>query len=285
MLNKKYLIATGCSFTEGHWLGKKASWATYFAANNNLECINLGKGGAGNEFLLTHLIQYCKVNKDIADNAIFGIQLSECLRTLVCLDFPEDNRYPKYWHITPAQFIREDGFRGWDLTSHYNKFIFDNKYALAPFYMNITNSVLITINAIIGFIDFCEMNGYPYFIFDGVSSNVPEKINDKWYLTNTTEEKDIWAVDVEDNKDGDVEFYKHSAKPIIHKKIIDYIASNKYYFRETTCKYYLMSIGKLTYGDNEYYMKDNQGHPNEIGASFWAQYLQNKVMETFGKSE
>ena len=43
METKKYLIATGCSFTQGHILGESGSWATYFAQNNNLKLINLGK--------------------------------------------------------------------------------------------------------------------------------------------------------------------------------------------------------------------------------------------------
>ena len=48
-MNKKYLITNGCSFTEGHLIGPDASWAKYFANNNNLELINLAKGGNGND--------------------------------------------------------------------------------------------------------------------------------------------------------------------------------------------------------------------------------------------
>ena len=38
MEKKKYLIASGCSFTQGHILGESASWATYMP----YEIINLG---------------------------------------------------------------------------------------------------------------------------------------------------------------------------------------------------------------------------------------------------
>lgn len=31
MLDKKYLITSGCSFTEGHVIGPDASWAKYLA--------------------------------------------------------------------------------------------------------------------------------------------------------------------------------------------------------------------------------------------------------------
>lgn len=275
MIDKKYLIATGCSFTEGHLLRSEGSWATYFAQNNNLKLVNLGKGGMGNEYILTNIIQWSKLNKDIADNAIFGIQLSESLRTLVCLDFPENNKYPKYWHITPSQFLRENGFAGWDLTEHHNKFIYDNRYALAPFYLNVTNSVLITINAVMGFVDFCRLNNYPFFIFDGVSKCIPEKINNKYKLTSPCVSDNF---DVSTNNTTDLDkFFINECKPVIHEKIIDYINSISEYIKDDVCKYYLKNKGENEQNDSEYYTIGNQGHPNVEGSKCWAEYLQNRV--------
>ena len=276
MVEKKYLIASGCSFTQGHHLGERGSWATYFAKNNNLELINLGFGGGGNESIITQLIQYSKINKDISENAIFGIQLSECLRTLTCIDFPNDSRYPKYWHITPAQFIKEDGFDGWDLSQHHNKFLFDNRYTLAPFYMNVTNSVLITINAIIGFIDFCKSNNYPFFIFDGLSKVIPVKTDKSWKLINRIDNKDYWDVDVSDEMDTEC-FYSKSIKPIIHEKIINYINSIKEYHQIDDYKSYLFNLGIEEFNNFDYYFIGNQGHPNEEGSKKWAEYLQNII--------
>lgn len=273
---KKYLIATGCSFTEGHKLGESGSWATYFAQNNNLKLINLGKGGSGNEYILTNIVQWSKLNKDIADNAIFGIQLSESLRTLVCLDFPENDSYPKYWHITPSQFIREDGFSGWDLSEHHNKFIYDNRYKLAPFYLNVTNSVLITINAIMGFVDFCRVNNYSFFIFDGLSKCIPEKVNNKYKLINPQVTWDTYDILTDDTTDL-LDFFKNAGKPIIHEKIINYINCIPEYIKDDVCKYYLENKGQTEQNYIEYYTIGNQGHPNVEGAKCWANYLQNKV--------
>jgi hypothetical protein len=220
--------------------------------------------------------RYCKLNKDIADNAFFGIQLSECLRTLVCLDLPYDG-YPKYWHITPTQFMRgENGFKGWDLNVSHNKFIYDNRYALAPIYLNITHSVLTTINTIIGFVDFCKLNNYPFFIFDGLSKNIPEYVDNKWVLTNPRNEAESYEVLVSDNEDI-YQFFYNEAKPIIHSKIIEYINSIPEYIQTNVCKYYLEMLGNAEIGDIEYYTKGNQGHPNKKGAELWAKYLKNKV--------
>lgn len=286
MLNKKYLVATGCSFTDGHLLQEAGSWATYFSKKNNLECINLGVGGAGNEFLTSNLIQYATVNKDISENAIFGIQLSECLRTLVCLDFPDVNGFPKYWHITPAQFIRENGFNGWDLSSFHTKFIYDNKFALAPFYMNVTNSVLISINAIISLVDFFNKNNYPFFIFDGITKVIPEKVNDKWQLINPNQNNDCWDVDVIEEQSPDWIFYKKEARPVIHKSIIDYINSiPNYISKDKTLKIYLENLGQEKYKNPNFFFEGNQGHPNSDGCKEWVEYIQYSIQKLFGVYE
>ena len=283
MLDKKYLIASGCSFTEGHHLGAEGSWATYFAKNNNLELINLGKGGAGNEYILTNTIQYSIINKEISDNAIFGIQLSEVLRTLVCFDFPDTHGYPKYTHITPVQFIHEHTFNNWDMSIFHNKWIYDNRYKLAPFFMNITHSVSITINAIIGFIDFCEKNNYPYFIFDGINTNIPEKTKDGWALIGEAE-IDNHRVEVMEKSQSANKFI-HNGYPVIQKSIIEYLNDIKNYIRDIHYKQYMLNIGESEYGDFNFYLKDNEGHPNKEGAELWAKYLQNKVEEIFVKTK
>ena len=48
--NKKRLITSGCSYTEGHKLKSKGSWATYLAKNNDCEFITFYK--TSNECLL-----------------------------------------------------------------------------------------------------------------------------------------------------------------------------------------------------------------------------------------
>lgn len=281
MLNKKYLIASGCSFTEGHMLGEKGSWATYFAKNNNLELINLAKGGAGNEYIISQIIQFGKIEKEIADNAIFGIQLSEVLRTLMCFTYPKDGyEKGKFWHITPVQFLDEKTFSSWDLNSFHNKWIYDNRHGLSPFFINVTHSVLITINALISFIDFCELNNYPYFIFDGLNPSIPEKLEDGWYL-NSTSKIDVHKINV-DEISNNIDFFKHSAAPIINKSIIEYIRKNPYYLMDEVCKDYLFGLGRVE-NDNEKYVRGNQGHPNELGSEVWAKRIQSKLDNLFGK--
>lgn len=285
MFNKKYLIASGCSFTEGHLLKEKGSWATYFAEKYNLELINLAKGGAGNQYILSNVIQYGKVEKEIADNAIFGIQLSEVLRTMMCFTFPKDAYDEgKYWHITPLQFLKQETFNNWDLNSFHNKWIYDNRDALAPFFINVTHSVLLTINSLIAFIDFCELNKYPYFIFDGLNKCIPEKINDTdWYLTSDNK-IDNHMVNVKEDDDTSEHFFRHIGLPKIHKSIINYINNNPYYLKDEVLKTYLLQQGYLE-KKGEIYFEGNQGHPNESGCKKWVEYLEPQLIKLFGKSE
>lgn len=286
MLNKKYLIASGCSFTEGHILKEKGSWATYFAKKYNLELINLGKGGAGNQYILSNVIQYSKIEKEIADNAIFGIQLSEVLRTMMCFTFPKSQyNQGMFWHITPVQFIYEETFDNWDLNNFHNKWIYDNRNALAPFFINVTHSVLLTINSLLSFIDFCELNKYPYFIFDGLNKCIPEKINDKdWYLTsNNNIDKHI--VNVQEDDIDSQYFFKDVCLPKIHKSIIDCINKNPYYLKNIVLKDYLLTEGWLISKEYEIYFDGNEGHPNELGCKKWIEYLELELFKLFGKSE
>lgn len=290
MLDKKYLIASGCSFTEGHHLGIEGSWANYFAKNNNLELINLGKGGAGNEYIISNTIQYSIMNKEIADNAIFGIQLSEVLRTLMCFTFPADTadtkqyNYGSYTHITPVQFIHEHTFENWDLQLFHNKWIYDNRYKLAPFFINVTHSVSITINALIGFIDFCEKNNYPYFIFDGINKNIPEKTKDGWALVGDAD-IDNHRVEVMEKENIHFTEYMNIGYPIIHKSIIEHLTTINNYIRGIDYKGYLINLGYNTQNDSNFYLKNNDGHPNQDGCKEWVKYLENKVEELFGKSK
>src|SRR6056300_468343 len=206
-INKKYLITSGCSFTQGHMI-QPISWATKLGEKLNLKTINLGKGGAGNEIITQNVINYSTVEKKIADNSFFVIQLSECLRYLINYDGVKKSYY---WHITPGQFLNLSGFDNWDLSSELNKHIYDNRYGLTPFYTNITFSLIKTYWNIINLVNFFEKNNYPYLIFDGLNNHIPSNINGKWYLHSSSgDEKFEIEVSNEDNLE---EFIKQDYTP------------------------------------------------------------------------
>ena len=281
-INKKYLISNGCSFTEGHKLGSSASWATHLAQELDLELINLGKGGTGNEIITQSTIDYSTIEHNIAKDSFYVIQLTECLRYLINWDTQEvtkknrwvnTNNKSKYWHITPVQFLAKDGFANWDLSSPITKHIYDNRYGLAPFFSNITFSLIKTYWNIINFVNFCEKNNYPYLIFDGINNHIP---NDtiksgihQWYLdgTNSPNEFEINVSYAGKFK----EFINKTQSAVLHINFIDYIKGLKYYYHDTT-------LNKFCHArDNGDYHKGNDGHPNVLGAKMWALHLKNII--------
>jgi hypothetical protein len=273
MEKKKYLIASGCSFTEGHILGKSASWATYMP----YEIINLGKGGRGNRLITQVPISFGMMNPDIAKDSLFIIQLSECMRTLVYYD-SNPNKYGElrtrgeYYHITPGLFLGKGGLLTEGAPSEFgsedvHKTIYEGRNHLVNFYTNITFNLLKTYWAMINFVNFCENNNYPYLIFDGLNSHIPYEYNGKWVLPNadtrdTSEELRINVVDTDGKEDT----------AIVSKELIRYIKSIKNYYRDTTLWQFVMCR------DNKDYVKGNGGHPNELGAKKWAEHL-TEVLE------
>ena len=285
MLDKKYLITSGCSFTEGHLIGPNASWAKHLANHYNMDLINLAKGGTGNEVITQNVINYSILNPEIAKDSVFIIQLSECLRFLICWEDFRDNINVNslYWHITPLQFldpndskkITADGFKNWDKSFELNKWIYENRFQIAQLYTNITYSLWKTFNNIINFVNFCEANSYPYLIFDGLNNHIPVKFGDTWYLRSSNGTPSF-EIKVEDS-DNDIEFFYKKHYPTIHTKMIDILKSNPYYYNDMTLNDFINS--------DELYKIKNDGHPNELGSKLWAEKLTKIIDEIFGKSE
>jgi hypothetical protein len=285
MIDKKYLITSGCSFTEGHLIGADASWAKHLANHYNMDLINLAKGGTGNEIITQNVINYSTLNPEIAKDSLFVIQLSECLRFLICWDdFTKDTEiHSLYWHITPLQFldpndnkkVTADGFKNWDKSFELNRWIVDNRFQIAQLYTNITHSLWKTYNAIINFSNFCEANGYPYLIFDGLNNHIPLKFGNKWYLRSSAGTPSF-EINVQESTD-DIEFFHKNHIPIIHSKMVEFMKSNPFYYNEMTLNNFIKS--------DESYNIENDGHPNALGSQLWAEKLTKIINETFGKSE
>ena len=269
-INKKYLITSGCSFTQGH--NCKTNWAKELSKELNLNLINLGKGGSGNELITQNIINYSIIEKEIADNSFFVIQLSECLRYLLNFDGEFNS---KFWHITPGQFISETGFENWDIDSEHTKHIFNNRYGLAPFYSNITFSLIKTYWNIINVVNFFEKNNYPYIIFEGLNNHIPSMINGKWYLDGSDPEVEKFEIQVSKNNNFE-EFVRDDCVPELHKKLIDYVDSLEYYYNDTTLWKFIHKR------QNDLYHKGNSGHPNELGSKKWAERLTRIIGEKYG---
>ena len=279
-LDKKYLIASGCSFTEGHKLGNDGAWPKFLGEELGLEVINLGKGGFANEWIVQNTISYSTLNSDIAKNSLFVVQLSECLRQLAHFDLVPNSygdltEEGQYYNITPGIFIGKGGFLtdgrpiGWSDDDLHRTIEKGSKY-LVHFYCNITFALLKTYWNIINLVNFCENNDYPYLIFDGLNSHMLEKQDNKWILPNSdTNDK---------SEELQIKVGESNNTAEINEDLIDYIKDLKYYYTDIT----LWSFAN-TKADSEEYNKGNSGHPNELGAKMWAKHLTEVLKEKFSE--
>jgi len=285
----KYLISSGCSFTAGHIIGETASWATHLAQELDLESINLAKGGDGNEVIVNKVIQYGTLNPDVAKDSLFVIQLSECLRYVLPYENSDDYFKSRYTHITPAQFTKVEGWASWnwgDLNEPsevLKKWIYDNRYILAPLYLNITYSLKKTYHGIINLVNFCESNNYPYLIFDGINNHIPYEENGEWYLSGSSvgekflihtldlDKELVYDDGVEPRKytleDHTMEV-KHMYPFYMLEDLIDYVKTLKYYYHGTTLFTFIHK--ELKDGS---FPRLTDGHPNVLGAKMWAKHL------------
>jgi hypothetical protein len=280
--NFKYLIASGCSFTAGHELGKAGSWATYLSDKLNTKLINLAIGGNGNDTIIQNPIKYAIFNKEIAKDSLFVIQLSECLRYPLYFDDSIINingGKDVHWYITPNQFLEYHGrvkvksdrnFQHWNLKAGVNKWIYDNRNVLMPLYTNITYALLKTYESIISFINFCDANNYKFLIFDGINNHMPVKEDGKYYLLNSELIPTFEISVYDDAESDDHDFFNHGkANYFIHKKMIDFLLSEpRYHYNDPLC--YFINTDPI-------YTESNPGHPNVLSSSIYADRLLKKL--------
>lgn len=287
-MNKKYLIANGCSFTEGHMLGNDGAWPKFLGQKLNMEVINLAKGGSGNDTILWRTIEFCEMNENIAKNSLYVIQLTECLRYQVYYD--NLIKDPQEWHVTPLCFQRTmDSYKDGNEAS---KWIYKNREELVFIYSNITFALYKTLQNIISLISYFEAHNYPYIIFDGINDHKPFKNGNSYYLKesnsdNINEEFKIkTSLDVIDPDDYDKNIIRRNQGYFIHEKLIESIFDNKKIFRKipVLLKYFIDKSMK-EYGNSEYYFQGNSGHPNIEACEIWSDILKEYIEETFGKSK
>ena len=272
-IDKKYLIINGCSYTAGHLMWEKASWATYLAEDLGLKLINLAEGGRGNREITQLTINYATLNPDKARNSLFVIQLSECMRSLIHWYNPIEDEYNKYY-MTPGIFYDPEIRKGnrwgwWEPEDIFHQWLWKGRETLLPMFMNLKFSLEKTYWGIVNLVNLCESNNYPYLIFEGLNDHIPyhRKKEDFWYL----HQSEGGEAQEEERK-----YYKLHEP--IEPKLLTYIKSLKYYYHgeseQTSTLYKFIHMrfnadGKV----NEDYFKGNSDHPNELGAKMWAKHL------------
>ena len=66
MFRNKFLLTSGCSFTDNWWTKKYGFpvWPELLAKELDMRCINLGKRGLGNDYILNSIIDKLATEKN-----------------------------------------------------------------------------------------------------------------------------------------------------------------------------------------------------------------------------
>lgn len=245
---KKYLIVSGDSFTKGHELGEKGSWAYHTAKKMNLQLINLSENGMGNEWIASQLLSFLYRHEIILDECVVMIGWTDFAREL-SFYINDESQYIEQLTIVPCDLHGD-----LDDTHHpyFIERITSNRSVLKKFIGNEIVCLYKTYFSILHTRSLLEKYNIPFVFFDSVANN-------KLYY----DKKIPYILSFNGNpiyldfNNTDIPFLKDFKEKSFSDKIFD----KKYINFENK------SIYQWVWLDREKYEKGNPGHTNELAAN------------------
>jgi hypothetical protein len=189
----KKLITNGCSFTRGHTLGEKTSWAYWLSKLTDKELYNISIGGSSNEYIALKLINFIEnQTDDFLEDCFVIVQWTECLRQMVWFE----SSLPDSW-MGRGQ---EDGNSRWCTLSaqYFTSWAKDNlkwnekKFydPLLPYFSSFEAALSKTYFSMVSVKNYLENKNIPYLFFDGINNHKVkikriDENNIKGYLQNS----------------------------------------------------------------------------------------------------
>lgn len=256
-MNRKYLIVSGDSFTEGHQMGERASWAYWVAKELNLQLINLSCGGKGNEWISNTLLSYLNEENISFDEIVVMVGWSDVSRQSVFVDIQEGIEEPELLDVVIGDLLQKS-----DNIDDFPKmkWLYKNRKALYPIFSSILWCVFRTYQSLFYTKIFLESKNIPFIFFDVITDNKIYYNNSIPYIKNTWKDFTIdeleelpWADDLISNM-----ISEKNVKKIFDKRYINF--EGKPIF------------GWLQDGRREYEV-GNDGHTNIEGAKEISKYI------------
>jgi len=261
-MHKKNLIVSGCSFTKGHILHEKGSWATYLSEMMGLQLHNRAGGGMGNSYISTSIIGYFTQHPELIDDSIVIIGWSEITRMLGTF-MHQPPRGSEIVTIRPQDFIDDEHKIGWSdggLDS-YHGYVVKHRAVLTPFFSTWNYAVYETYVAMLNLKNFLELHKIPYLFFDAIADNRVVITDNKLLLKST-------FIDIELDEVIDPH---HHMSCILNNKVIERIFDDPYYI---TFNGKSMCIDMQSEPvRHEEFTKGNPGHPNEYASNYYAKII------------
>lgn len=266
-LTKKYLVTSGCSFTNGHHMKEKGSWAYYLADILGMELHNRAVGGQGNEFICDSIIYYLENRKDILDNCIVGIAWSETTRLLSPVYY-EDVSCTNWETVTPTDFLK---------SKQHGDGKFSHLSDASNFFSDISFCIYRTYMSVIKLTYFLKANNIPYFFIDAINKNKVD-IDESTIRKYTGQTKITLEGNMHVSPPINISSADEPFRNVFTKNI------NDKFFGEflNVCGY--DTILEFMFGDedddNKRYdrlQKGNGGHPNDIASKEIAESIYNQI--------
>lgn len=245
---KKYLVTSGCSFTDGFAMGERGSWAYYLSNLLNLELHNKARGGSGNEYITNSIITYLINNKNIINECVVGVAWSDISRLMSSIF---DENYNLLDTVQPQDFI-EGG-----------KYF--NKKDASIFYSDIPFCIYKTYISILNLNSFLDYHNIPYFYIDAIN---PTKIGinnkDANFIKLYAHPGNVMELDLTN--------WPHQYMYVLNNTFNDLLFNN---FLKID-KY--NSILEFMFSDYDKYEKGNPGHPNDIASIEISKIIYNQIV-------
>lgn len=247
--NKKYLVTSGCSFTDGFNMGENASWPYYLSNLLNLELRNMARGGSGNEFISDSIIRCLENDDDVRKKCIVGIAWSDISRLMSSI---KNNDELNLDTVQPQDFI-EDG--KYNYVSEASIFFSDISFCIYKTYLSI-----------IKLTRYLESYDIPYFYIDAINKTKVDIIDSNF-------DAGMWRVYGHSNNimDLNIAEFPHWYREILNKKI------NSSFFKNFIKIHNYDSILDFIFSDYDKYESGNPGHPNDIAAKEISQNIFEQI--------
>ena len=279
-MNKKYLLACGDSFTEGHIQGKDASWATYVGPKLGLETINIALGGMSNDWIANTTLTWLMKNKEKAKDCVVMIGWSDFGRQHAIFQPVVEGKFPNTrWNatISPADFSPNFVDLDDPQVPQALREICINRDALIPWFGSFVDCLHKTYRSILFVKEYCESNNIPYMFFDmidnqkGIFTERNEYDGDPY--NNVKVKNRAIPLDT-----GEVLYFElgrvhDECVDLLNPKMTEYLWDKHYFDIDgNSVLGYIESNPEITGGGHGHgkYMKGNGGHLNIKGAQWFS---------------
>jgi hypothetical protein len=252
--DKKYLITSGCSFTDGYNMGNEGSWPYYLSKMLNFKLINKARGGSGNEYIADSIIIELMNNEEIRNESVVIVAWSSNTRLMTPVF---DGEYNVLDTVQPQDFIEwEKGGSGKYTNLNCGKTLFSD----VPFCAYKTYLSILKLSS------FLDSLNIPYVYLDAISQSKVE-------LQDAEGKQKIILKSYADvkNVDFDLRDYPHQYKHVFNQKFNDNIFKNFIEVKRHS------SILDFMWTDYDNYTKGNPGHPNDIASKQIAESIYEQI--------